>query len=295
MTVSKPRRTGLLAVWLAALWCVQATGSTVRGQSPASIESLLAAAGAYLDQFGRDLDGVVFEEDYFQQSQGQALVARRLKSDMVVLSDPATGWVEFRDTNSVDGKPVADRQARIADLFAAPNANALAQARRIVKEGARFNVAGVGFQLDRTINLPMAALMFLRAENQRRSTFARSRAGVFDGRDIMAVDFKETSKPRLIGTIDGAAAQGTFWIVPETGAVLRTDLRLESARGAADVTASIHVAYGLVPTLQLWLPKTMDETYIATSGIQLIGAINGHATYGNFRKFNVAVDEKTGN
>jgi hypothetical protein len=264
-----------------------------RNQSGNPLTSGLAAAGVYLTQLGKALDGVVFEEDYFQQAQGQALIARRLRSDIAVLADERVGWVEFRDTTSVDGKPVADRQKRITDIFAHPSADALEQARRVVKEGARFNIEVLGMQIDRTINLPMAALMFLRTENQGRSTFTRDRSDFFGGRAI-AVRFKETAKPRLIGTVDDAPAHGAFWLVPETGRVVRTELALETQRGSAAVTASIVVEYGLVPSLDLWLPKTMDESYQVTSGParQVVGGITGHAVYDNFRKFNVAVEEK---
>jgi hypothetical protein len=264
-----------------------------RNQSENALTSGLAAAGAYLAQLGTALDGVVFEEDYFQQAQGQALIGRRLRSDIAVLADDRVGWVEFRDTTAVDGKPVADRQKRITDIFAHPSADALEQARRVVKEGARFNIEALGMQIDRTINLPMAALMFLRAENQRRSTFTRDRSDFFGGRAI-AVRFRETAKPRLIGTVDDAPAHGAFWLVPETGRVVRTELALETQRGSAAVSATIVVEYGLVPSLDLWLPKTMDEAYQVTSGParQVVGGITGHAVYDNFRKFNVAVEEK---
>lgn len=263
----------------------------VRSQAE-TLASTLAAAGAYLSQLGRDLDGVVFEEDYLQQAQGQVLQGRRLKSDMAVLSDDTVGWVEFRDTQSVDGKPVADRQTRITDIFAHPNANALEQARRVVQEGARFNIRGVGFQIDRTINLPLAALMFLQAGNQGRSAFVRDRSDSVAGEHVMVVTFKETSKPRMIGTADDAAASGAFWISPQSGRVLRTNLRLQTRAGATTVDASIRVDYALVRPLHLWLPKDMEEHYEAAQGQQVVGVITGRALYENFRRFNVAVEEK---
>jgi hypothetical protein len=281
-------------VWLAALWCALAH-APLQGQAPAAIDPLLSAAGVYLEQLGHDLDGVVFEEDYFQQSQGQALLARRLKSDMAVLSDSAAGWVEFRDTTSVDGKPVADRQTRVIDIFAHPSPNALEQARRVVREGARFNINGIGFQINRTINLPMAALTFLRAANRTRSTFVRDGGETLSGQRTVGVTFRETSKPRLIVTSDEAAATGAFWIDAVSGRVLRTTLRLETRSGGVSAEAAIHVDYGFVPALQLWLPKTMEDSYSVRQRNDLVGSIQGHAVYANFRRFNVAVDEKPAN
>jgi hypothetical protein len=289
------RRAGVAIVLAGALSCLAAPPAALHAQTQTAIDSLLSAAGDYLEQLGRDLDGVVFEEDYFQQSQGQALLARRLKSDMAVLSDSAAGWVEFRDTASVDGKPVADRQTRVIDIFAHPSANALEQARRVVREGARFNISGVGFQINRTINLPMSALAFLRASNRTRSTFVRDGAETLSGLRMIGVTFTEISKPRLIDTPDEAAATGAFWIDPASGKVLRTTLRLETRSGGVSVEAAIQVDYGFVPALRLWLPKTMDDSYSVRQRNDVVGSIQGHAVYEHFRKFNVAVEEKAAN
>jgi hypothetical protein len=256
--------------------------------------AILAAAASYLQQFALNVDGLVMEEDYFQQAQGQALNARQLKSDYSVLGDASVGWIEFRDTFEVDGKAVRDRQTRVVDLFAHPSPNALEQARRIVREGARFNLTPAGFALDRTINLPMSALYFLRGVNQHRSTFTVADADRVSGRVCTVVDFHEAVTPPLIGTSDNALASGRFCIEAGSGRVLRSELRLKSRRGNAFVSALIRVEYADVPTFHLWLPKRMDETYNitnATSGTDL-GTMYGRANYSKFRRFNVAVEEE---
>jgi hypothetical protein len=283
----RPLAPGLVAaVMLASI----VTARTQRPDLPAT----LAAAASYLQQFARDIDGLVMEEDYFQQAQGQALNARQLKSDYSVLSDASVGWIEFRDTFEVDGKPVRDRQTRVVDLFSHPNPNALEQARRIVREGARFNLMPVGFALDRTINLPMSALYFLRGGNQHRSMFTMDDSDRVDGRACMVVDFHETATPPLIGTPDNALASGRFCIEAASGRVLRSELRLKSRRDNTFVSALIRVEFAAVPSLSLWLPKRMDETYNithATAGVDL-GTMYGRASYSKFRRFNVAVEEK---
>ena len=45
------------------------------------------------------------------------------------------------------GTPVRDRQARLLDLFTKPKPIALAQAQRILAEGARFNIDPPGVTL----------------------------------------------------------------------------------------------------------------------------------------------------
>jgi hypothetical protein len=259
----------------------------------ASLDQTLAAAASYIDTFSREVAGVVAEEDYMQTFQATVVTARQLKSDMMVIGDPAFGWIEFRDVYEVDGKPVRDRDDRLAKLLNEPSPDALEQARRIVAEGARFNLQSAGFQLNRTINLPMAAMMFLRGGHQPRSRFTRDGSDTVGGQRVMVVRFEETGKPRLIASGDDAAASGKFWIVPESGRVLRTELTLASRRGTSVITAVIRTTYAEQSRLGLWLPRTMEESYIAQAANgATLGAITGRASYSNYRKFRVEVDER---
>jgi len=262
-------------------------------QAPTT-DAILTAAGAYLQQFARDVNGVVAEEDYLQQAQGRVVSARRVRSEFGIIGDSVLGWIEFRDAFEVDGKPVRDRNDRVAQLFAHPSADALEQARRIVREGARFNLDSAGLQLNRTINLPMAVLAFLRASNQQRSKFERDRFETMAGHRTAVVSFAETARPRLIGSADNAAAHGIFWIEPDSGRVLRTQMVFKTRKATAEVTATILVEYADVPSLRIWLPKGMEEDYqiLDGSGRSVIGTIAGRARYANFRKFNVVVDIK---
>jgi hypothetical protein len=259
-----------------------------------ALSDALAAAASRLQQLGHDADGVVIAEDYAQQAQGQVVTARRLRSDLAILADPSAGWIEFRDTLSVDGKDVPDRQARVVDLFSHASADTREQIQRITREGARFNLDALGVRFDRTINLPMAALIFLRAENQPRSTFKFDHFENVAGARTVVVTFQEQARPRMIASADDAAASGAFWIEPATGTVRRSILRLESHRGTTVVNASVQVDYADVPGVHLRLPKVMDESYMITNGPtrQLVGAITARAVYSNYRKFNVAVSEQ---
>lgn len=267
--------------------------SAVRLPAQDATEELLVAAGAYLQTFPAQVDGVVLEEKYLQQAAAQVVVARELRSDLAVMADPAQGWVEFRDVFEVDGDPVRDRQDRVVRLFEKPSADSLQQARRIVAEGARFNLNAAGVQFDRTINLPMAALYFLRAGNQARSQFRRGAAESIDGHRTVILRFEERAMPRMIGSDDNAPAQGMFWVERETGRVLRSHLEVTSRRGTTTTAAMIDVAYAEHPDLGIWLPASMEEDYEFTgsTGTRL-ASISGRALYSNVRKFRVATDEK---
>jgi hypothetical protein len=243
-------------------------------QAP-EVDSVLRAAGRYLDAYERDITAVIAQEDYLQRVLTKARV-RRLRSDLLIISDEHVGWVEFRDTFEVDGTRVRDRDQRIAQLFMKPNPNALQQARRIANEGARFNLSPERFAFNRTLNVPMTALRFLRKANQDRSVFRVDRvepSGV-------VLRFKEEARPRLIATEDGAAASGSFTIDLDSGRVVRTEFTLPSRR----VIGRFTVEYAEQPALKLWLPASMVESYTFPSGAS---PMDGRATYSNFRMFRV--------
>jgi hypothetical protein len=277
---------GLVVLWLG--WPIASSA-----QAPSTVD-ILGAAGRYVTQLARELDGVVIAEDYLQQSQAMTVQAKRLRSDLAFMADEVFGWIEFRDTFDVDGKPVPDRQARVVDLFSHPSAASLDQARRIVKEGARFNLAAVGVSFDRTINFPMAALAYLRPRTQPRSVFTRDTYETVGGVRTAVVSFKETASPRVIATPDNAPATGRFWIDPLTGQVRRTLLAITSRNGPTLAVASIRVDYAEASSVQLWLPKVMEENYLLSneSTGTLIANLTGRASYSNYRKFNVAVSEQ---
>ena len=134
----------------------------------------------------------------------------------------------------VDGRPVRDREDRLTRLFLDPSASASAQLRAIAEESARYNIG----RIQRTVNIPTLALVFLRTENQATVTFTLTNRttpalmlGVpgFDGDNVTkaqsadfaampvgtrVVAFKEAKKNTLIrgaGNKD-LPAEGRFWI-----------------------------------------------------------------------------------
>ena len=238
------------------------------------LDPLLVAAGGYLEQYERDVTAVIAQEDYLQRVPVEAKF-RRLRSDLLIVAEANVGWVEFRDTFEVDERPVRDRDNRAADLFLKPNPNAQQQAKRIAGESARFNLSPQRYAFNRTLNVPLTALRFLRRPNQSRSTFQ------IDRRDAtgVVVGFKETASPRLIASEDSAAASGSFTLDPESGRVLRTEFTLPSRR----VSGTFTVEYAEQPALELWLPSAMVERYVFPGGVMM----DGRATYSNFRMFRV--------
>lgn len=300
--------------------CVVLLAAGAMGAAPqqhALVETVLAASASYLQTLADDVIGVVLEERYVQRARSRATTTRELVSDLAVMAGDRHGWVEFRDVFEVDGESVRDRRDRIVALFAKPGVEASARARSIVQEGARYNLTPEDVPFERSINLPMAALMFLHAGNQARSRFQYGGREIMFGRSVTVVRFEETAQPRLIGSTDHAAASGRFWIEDGTGRVLRSEIQMRSRQENTMVSAAIRVQYGAVPQLDVWLPSSMEEDYVFTVhydageplNLRLPGemaddyviagtlrrvaaTVSCRATYSNARKFRVDVQEQ---
>src|SRR5471030_765492 len=283
--------TGLLVLMLAP----------VSAQEPA-LTTVLERAGAYVVEFQRKLSGVVAEEQYVQEVRyplgtgnrvNQLLPTHReLKSDLLMVK-PVGGdrWMQFRDVFDVDGKPVRDRNERLMQLFVSPSASSASQADRIIQESSRYNIGS----LARTVNVPVLALVILDPGNQRRFTFKRTdhadprlgRATAKMPEDVWVVEYREIEKQTMIRTTNGRdlASRGRFWIEPATGHVLASELVAEDA----SIKGTIDVDYQHEPAIGLLVPVEMRERYeIRHDGSR----VDGTATYGRFRQFQVKVDEK---
>ena len=207
-------------------------------------------------------------------------------------------YVEARDVFEVDGRPVRDRQDRLTKLFLNPAA-ADARQEMIVQESARYNIGRV----TRTLNTPLLPLQFLAADIQPAFRFSRSadtRPAISDGADaasghfrvaaeVWAIDFREKGSGMFIRTPAGKPlrAEGRFWIEPESGRVLMSELRSKDTT----VVATIDVSYQSEPLIGMSVPAEMRERYeVSADGTTVTGA----ATYGRFRQFGAHADENTG-
>lgn len=298
MTMTRHRKPAALVVGMIALGAIVRLSAAP--QTP-SVEVLLDRAAAYLDAYGEAVSGVVGEEQYLQRvangfyqvgSRG-ADTERRLVSDIAFLSDPVEGWIEFRDVQTVNGRAV-DQQQRVVELLTDPHPNAVQQARRLAELGSRYNLnlsTGKAMAvIDRTINVPMSALLFLKRAHQPRSTFTLGRAQRIDGVNTVVVAFEEHATPRLIGSASGRPAAGQFWIEPETGTVVQSELRFSTGDRSSQTRATISVRYARNERLGLTLPSWMDEEYEAVADGGPL-TLTCRATYTSYRRFGVAVDE----
>jgi len=249
---------------------------------PISSDTLLKRTADYLDQYERSIEGVTGVEVYTQRIG--VLQTRVLQSDILFIRDEGAGWIEFRDVERVDGGQVRDRKKRVEDLFAKPTPDRLQQAQRIVREGARYNLKpSAGIAINRTLNLPLTPLRYLRRSVQPRSSFLLLPIGQDASRVV--IDFTEQSLPRLIATDDGKPARGRFEVDAASGRILAAELVVTSR----SVVGTLRVTFAEEPRLALWLPATMNESY---SGLSQ--PVTGSAKYSSYRKFQVQTEYEVG-
>lgn len=288
--------------WLALAAALLATGVLAAPASDPDVDLVVHRAGAYVFDYQSQLSGIVAEEVYVQDVSHAPManplrpvplsepIHRELKSDFLLIKPAdAAGYVGFRDVYEVDGKPVRDRQERLTSLFLDPSKSAERQIEQIVAESARYNIGNVR----RTVNTPTLALFFLDPDNRPRFEFKRATdvtsplAGVKVPNDTWIIAYREIRPDTLIRTTNNGdlPAQGRFWIEPQSGRVRMTELQLQDPQ----VRAEIDVAYGVDGALGVSVPIEMRERYDRRRDNS---RIDGSATYSNFRKFQVTVDER---
>ena len=288
---------------LTASLCL-AFAAPAAAQKP-TLADVLERAGDYVAGFERQFSGIVAEEQYaqevltFTKRHGQLVspVRTELRSDLLLVRPTgAAGWSEFRDVFEADGRPVRDREERLTKLFLNDAPAGRLQISRILDESSRFNIG----EIARNINTPLFALQILEAANRPRFKFKRtsSRApATFTGDntptaafrvsiDVWIVEYQETRAGTLIKTegLKDLPARGRFWIEPDSGRVLMSEL-MARQRG---LRATIDVSYQSEPLLGCLVPIEMREDYQDRRGAH----ITAHAKYGRFRQFQVNVDEK---
>lgn len=260
---------------------------------------VLERAAAYVADYQARLAGVVAEEFYQQTvvptsrpGRSTNRQHRELKSDLLLVK-PGDGdmWLQFRDVFEVDRKPVRDRDERLYKLFLNAAADRREQAEKIQQESARYNIG----PLQRTINIPTMALLFLEQRNRPLIEFKRVKAETSRRFDTIApeaavwiLEFRETAEDDAMvkGTGGrGVPSHGRFWLDSTTGRVLRSEHISEDT----SVRASIDVTYQAAAGIEVLVPAEMRENYlIRRTDLRIIG----RATYQRFRQFTVTTSEK---
>ena len=271
----------------------------------ASLADVLARAAEHVTEFRRQLSGIVAEESYEQRAATLSVSALNrfpeyreerltLRSDfLLVQPEGEERYIEFRDVFEVNGRPVRDRQERLTRLFLDRSTRAALQIQSIIAESARYNIGDV----QRTLNTPTLAQLFLLPANQPQvkfsrvtddtsTTLARGWGQPTGPAGLWVIAFEEIRTNTLIRGRGGKdmPSQGRFWIEPETGRALVTEIVVEDR----EVRATIDVRYDADPVIGSLVPVEMRERY---QNLRNGSRVDGTATYSRFRRFQVKVEE----
>ena len=249
---------------------------------------VMRRAHAYVVEYeDHQLSSVVAAEHYHQQwleHSGGRKAERTLRSEFLIFQlPPEEDWFALRDVHHVDESPVIDRADMFDRLCARSSTGGNERAMEIAKESARFNLGDVY----RTINLPTYALRFLRPASRSRFRFKKAAEVRFEGMTTWVVSYEETGRPTFSATVDGddLAAHGRFWIEPETGAVLRSEMIVGGTRRVRD-RATITVTYAQTPSVGFRVPVEMQERYDRPRQ-RTADLVVGVARYSDFRRIDL--------
>jgi hypothetical protein len=291
--------TGVLVMALSAKALAQPAASDASPQP--TLEQVLARATQYVLDYQKNLSGLVSEEHYLQSwRRGSRMPeTRALRSD-VLLTQPPGGrrYLMFRDVFEVDGRQVRDRDERLQRLFLSPSAVTSTQVYRIIEESARYNIGNV----QRTVNTPTLALVFLDPQFQGHFRFERSADRVAETDravggggtprftvpdDLWVIAYEETARDTLMSGGAGLAlpASGRFWVEPDSGRVVMTEMYLRNRA----VDALVDVRYDMAPAVGVFVPVAMRERY---RDLRRDSVIEGSAEYSRVRRFQVSSSEE---
>jgi VWFA-related protein len=274
----------------------------------AELAAILDRAGRYVLAYERDLSNVLAEEECRQilgKDDPSLRKVRDTRAGAFFITLPgALPWATFRDVWEVDGNKIRDHEERLGRLFQGAPGSGASGARAILEESARYNLGP-----RRTVNIPTLALLFLHPDNQHRFDFELKGKASLQGTATVEVAFRERVRPPLVagGTPDGAPAQGRFWIDPERGAVLKTDVTYDTDPRDSDHRshARIVTEYRSEAKLGILVPDRMKETYEwpafeaprlhnfqAAQEESRVVTLEANAGYSGYRRFQVTTEER---
>ena len=267
---------------------VAAVASSVAQPAPdaGTFAQVLRRAHEYVVLYeDHELSTVIAEEHYQQEvlnAQGQRTAQRTMRSDYLIFQlPPDEDWFALRDVYEVDGEVVGERLARARRLFST-SGDSVQRAMDMADETARFNLGS----FVRTINVPTFPLRFLRPSSRTRFRFEPAGQEEIGGVRTWIVSYRETKGPTFSASPEGrdVPAQGRFWVEPETGAIVRSELIMGGTR-RVPARATITVTYRHDEALGLWAPAEMQERYDFPRAAETAEIVTATAKYSSLRRF----------
>lgn len=277
------------------LGVLAATLSLAASEDRIPLGEVVKRAGAAAARFGIELQGVVARERYLQTvrpwqgrppegpAEAPAIETRTLLSSLLIVHDPATPWQLHRDVVAVDDVPVADREDRLATLFATPGVDPRRRLREITEESARHNLGHV----TRNINVPTFPLLVVHPAYQERFRFSDRGRMREDGVDVRLVAFREKGRPRIVrgDRLRDVELRGLLAIDEATGELVRAVITPR----AGDLRSLLQVSFARVAALPARVPVRLWEWYWVHDVPERDRYVEGEATYDDFRRYTTDV------
>ena len=257
-----------------------------------SVSGVLDRTAAYVSRYEVELGNLLVSESYLQTAviynfQGNGVThtdRRQTQSDFLMLVlDPER--IGLRLVNRVDGKPVDRTQQTFETLLGGSSASAEAlrkQINAIREESSRYNIGAV----KREINVPTSALKVVRKTEAPRFSFNKREEKKLNGVNTWEIKFQEERGPTLSRGLNGEPlmSYGSLWIEPETGRILKTEIRVENPYSNPKAKAMVAVTYKENKSLGMLVPSRMEEEYKTE-----LTTIDAVADYSDYRFFKVDV------
>ena len=276
--MSRRRPTGTL------LLCALLT-APLRAQLADDLSAVVARTAAYAQDYGNRLTNVVCEERQTQHivnRDGRVTQQRTLRSDVLIVKSGSLAPQLFRDVIDVDGKPVRDREKRVAKLFLEGTRPDLDQWKRVASEGARYNIG----TKRRAFDGWWITMALLRRQPAAASGVRYARTG-----EGFRLDEEPTSsRPATRGPLQGFPlfAHIDAAIGPD-GEVRRSKLLLDNPQHPVRFTAEVE--YSNNSELRLLLPTEVREQF---ERFQRRGddRLEVSSFYSQCRQFQVSTEER---
>lgn len=260
---------------------------TQAAQTAPDIAAVLERAARYVSNYEEhELGNLLMSEEYQQDSVwmefGRRQQRRTTESDFLIL-EAGNERIGIRKVNLVDGRSVKSTEAGIEQMFDDSPEGVGKRIAALRQESSAYNIGPI----DRNINVPTLALKVARKAELPRFVFEKRGTDKINGVQAWELRFQEQRAPTIVHSGDGQSllSSGALWIEPETGRIMKTELRTENKLSRPTASGRIVVTYGENKKLGFMVPVRMIEHY-ETSEYATIDTL---ATYSNFRSFDVQV------
>ncbi|MEY4093274.1 MAG: hypothetical protein RLZZ53_473 [Acidobacteriota bacterium] len=263
-------------------------GTALLASQPADADAIRNRLDKYLVDYEKQLSTLVADERMTQRDganrnaneTAEPTKNREIISEVAFVGLPGdVGWLGFRRVVKVNGKALADAGPSLALVLSDGAKDDYDQARLLLGQSAEHNL---GFP--RTTNLPNLPLEFLHPRNRHRLHHRVDGMEKIRGTQTARMVFDEISTPTIIQRPDGGEMRSlvTAWIEPETGRLLRAQVKTRDARiGTQGIDNMIWVDFRADQQLGMLVPYEMKEDFFA--GRFRDGS--GTARYTNYRRF----------